>query len=360
MSDGAVSGRMPQLDGIRGLAAVSVVVVHATYWPRWLPLGGIAVWTFFVLSGFLITGILLRARDSGGDPRRAWGVFCARRSLRIFPVYFLALGVGLALALPGVRANAAWYATYTTNVPNLWGSIKTGALGHFWSLAVEEQFYLAWPVVVLFLAPHRLRRLLPVLVLVGLGSAAVLTYFWPHELRVANHATSTSLMALGMGAWLARDRHDGRPGRRLARASLVLCLGSLAIFLGLHAVGHFRPIQNAAKLAIWTFLAAWLIGVAADGFEGWPGRVLACRPLRWLGTISYGIYVYHFPIVIWLMTKIPRGPALFAAVLPLTLAVATVSWRWFESPLLRLKERFPQEPEAQPIPSGSQVLETVG
>lgn len=363
MSHGALRGRMPELDGIRGLAAVSVVAFHAMWWPRWLPIGRIAVWVFFVLSGFLITGILLRSRDFGGDRRRAWGVFCARRSLRIFPIYFLALGVGLALDLPGVWDHAGWYATYMTNVPNLWGVIKDGALGHFWSLAVEEQFYLAWPVVILFLSPGRLQRILPALVLTGLASAAVLAFAWPDP-RASMHATPTCVLGLAVGAWLAVDRHEGRSSQRRARVCLGLGLVALAVFLGLHAVGRIRPVRTAAELAAWTFLAAWLISRAADGFGGTVGRVLASRPLMTLGAISYGIYVYHLPILNRLYaawpTRWPKGVVLFAVALALTLAVAAVSWRYVESPLLRLKERFPQEPEAQPIPSGSQVLETVG
>lgn len=349
---------MPQLDGVRGLAAVSVVAFHAMPWPAWCPIGRIAVWVFFVLSGFLITGILLRARDVGGDSRHAWGIFCARRSLRIFPIYVLTFAVGLALDLPWVRTDALWYATYTTNVPNLWGVVHGGALGHFWSLAVEEQFYLVWPLVILFLPRDQVRRLVPALVLGGLGSAVVLARLW-NDPRIAMHATPTCLLALGMGAWLALNRHDGRSGRRLTRACLALGLGSLVVFLGLHAAGRLRPVRVAAELAAWTFLASWLIGTAADGFGGWAGGLLASRPLVALGAISYGIYVYHFPVLFWFLGTIPKGPVLFTLSLAVTLVVAAASWHWFESPILRLKTRFPQK-SAEPTVGEAGNLEPVG
>lgn len=155
---------MPQLDALRAIAVLAVMFHHfvpaRAQWPLFaaIPFGQLGVKLFFVLSGFLITGILLRARSKLGDQPRAvlsaLAGFYARRSLRIFPLYYLVIAVCLVLNVPPVRDELLWLATYTLNLRISYQGWYPEHVAHFWSLAVEEQFYLLWPWVVLF-APSR-------------------------------------------------------------------------------------------------------------------------------------------------------------------------------------------------------------
>lgn len=174
---------MPQLDALRAFAVFAVLVHHflpaelLTWQFAQLPWGFLGVRLFFVISGFLITGILLRARDeaaaAGVLPTTVLFNFYARRCLRIFPLYYFVVLSGLALNLPPMREEWIWLVSYTLN-------LRISALGwypenisHFWSLAVEEQFYLLWPFVVLFAPKPLLMRIAIGMVVIGIGYRAL-------------------------------------------------------------------------------------------------------------------------------------------------------------------------------------------
>jgi peptidoglycan/LPS O-acetylase OafA/YrhL len=152
----APHGRMLQLDGLRGLAVLGVLAWHWIPWYlAYCPLGVISVRVFFTLSGFLITGILLRARRDNEREQGPWWApvrhFYIRRVMRIFPLYYAVLAIILIGGVPAAREHFAWHMLYLSNVLQAKMNDIGGSTGHFWSLSVEEQFYLVWPWLVLFM-----------------------------------------------------------------------------------------------------------------------------------------------------------------------------------------------------------------
>lgn len=346
---------MPQLDGLRAFAVLGVAVSH------WTPdfLAGIVPWgtgvqLFFVLSGFLITGILLRSRpaESGTTLGTALRVFYVRRALRIFPIYYAVLAVSLALALGSMRETWPWHFSYLSNFHyafNTHGDAISDPFLHFWSLGVEEQFYLFWPFFALVLS----RRALPVVLGVTLLVAVVF------RVRIDQHVpgivsirylTPACLDAFAVGAVIAYvKQYYTAPAVRklgwvLAAIGLIGLVGSV-VFLprmisgeAAHRIGH-------------TFLVIFygaLVTGAAQGFGGVPGKVLGFGPVVYLGVISYGIYIYHYfaPLAINRLFAGAAETGQRTAVLVLlytafTLGLSIASWHLFEAPINRLKRLFP-------------------
>jgi peptidoglycan/LPS O-acetylase OafA/YrhL len=356
---------MAQLDGLRAFA-VALVLVYHFYRPvrHYVQLGPIGVRVFFVLSGFLITGILLRSRarrDSGQTPTGlALGHFYMRRFLRIFPLYYLALAIAWLGKVEDVRKALPWHVAYLSNVHfwlvnavqhGRWG----GAVGHLWSLAVEEQFYLLWPWVILF-AP---RRWLPG---IALGAAAVGPIFRFAVYRATGNDITQILLpgcidSLALGAYLAMTvlpEYRSHPLVRSVGAPVLGCgvLLFAAYFAAERSDGYwmFRMVSFDMAIAL---MSVWLVAKAAAGMGGPVGRALELAPVRYLGTISYGIYVYHL-LLPHLLSRVVRRlghPDLLAPLgdqtatflafyAVLTVAVAAASWHLFEAPINRLKARF--------------------
>jgi peptidoglycan/LPS O-acetylase OafA/YrhL len=343
---------MPQLDGLRFFAVMAVVVAH-----NWDPslgpgildrvnLGGLGVGLFFVLSGFLITGILLQGRPDGsasGNRPRFMKQFYVRRFLRIFPIYYLVL-IGITILGSERSEVMPWLFTYTTNI-YIWDHLTFLRFSHFWTLAVEEQFYLFWPLLLLFL-PRR--WLLPTLIL--LISLAPLY-------RLYGTLTIGHLDSLGLGALLALAFQGDQSGRvRSILVRIVLPVG-LAIYVTALALSHYG-VSNRAMITLDKTGAAlvfcWLIGVASLGLRGIGGRILDYGPIVYLGKISYGIYIFHLLIPLILFSWIAKhlgvsysntGFVNFVATSLATFAVAALSWHFFEAPINRLKRHFPYKPE---------------
>ncbi len=333
-------GHRPQLDGLRALAVALVVLEHTGFGHAVFPLGIVGVWLFFTLSGFLITGVLLDAEEQGGGGWRGVGVFYARRFFRIFPAYYLALAVGILLAVPGARERWPSYAAYLTNWRVALGDGHfTGAtLDHFWSLAVEEQFYLVWPFAVLFLSA---RWRVPLFILAAVS--APLTRFvlaaagWDRVALLA--PTPCGLDALAVGALAAVGlRQLPALTRKLAGYALPAGLLIVAAAVAADLCGCVVPFARAAFPLGLTLASVFLVVRGAEGFGGVAGQLLSCRPLRYLGRISYGIYLWHQIVIeLLLYVMVPNAAAAFAG----SVAVAALSWHLIEAPLNGLKRYFP-------------------
>ncbi|MDB4969212.1 MAG: hypothetical protein JWN44_4901, partial [Myxococcales bacterium] len=322
--------------------------------------GPFGVDLFFVLSGFLITGILLDARDRPHYFRN----FYARRTLRLFPVYYLYLLVIATLlplfhrlihtSMPDYGGSWWWYLLYFGNWKANWGWGDPW-LGHIWSLAVEEQFYLVWPTVVLLAGP---RRLWPVCLAIIAGATA-LRCVWSAEGVAWNQIyrltiTRADTMAYGaLGALALRsDEWRALAGRA---APWLMALGTAGfIGIAIYAGGPDwarPPIQTAgAAVAAVGFLG--LVIYAATARAGALHALLRRPLLLALGKYSYFIYVVHGMViahVYWIgEAVIKRKPALaipvklslFVAVSVAVFLLAKLSFRFFEAPILRLKKRF--------------------
>ena len=349
---------MPQLDAIRAFAVAAVLLGH--YTPIWHygDFGVMGVQCFFVLSGFLITGILLDGREYvlTGNQTRLFTMrqFYIRRFLRIFPVYYATLLACVLAGIPDARSALGWHMAYLTNVHLVLHQVSTH-LNHFWSLSVEEQFYLIWPLLILF-TPRRL--LLPMmLATIALSPAfKILARALEWNTYARNHLLFSNLDSLGIGALLAYGRHFGgaweRMNRAIARIGLWFGLPFWILVLAAHVVPSLRrsglPMYSHLVFA---FLFAWIVETTAHGVGGWPGKVLSWKPLLSIGRVSYGIYLFHGPVIdgvpmlsAWAGIPCPESTGaravLFTAV---TLALAYASWHAMEFPINKLKLRFPYQ-----------------
>ncbi len=343
---------MPQLDGLRTLAVLCVLATHwiDAPWVRTLDPGRHGVRLFFVLSGFLITRILLSYRDELlNDPSANIGKylrrFYAHRSLRIFPLYYCLLLAAVLINSPGMREVAPWHALYLSNLRlAIEGKPIAGTL--FWSLAVEEQFYLVWPLLVLCIRPQRLFSI--ILILVTLAPLYRLT---GHLLSWNSNAIRWlpfgCLDTLGMGALLGYMWHIYGPDSQKTREFIGSCL---IVGVPLAIVGAMFDNPSHLGASEWGItvsdladacLFSGLVYSAARGISGTLGRVLLNPVIAYLGTLSYGIYVLH-PFVKGVISRYeldvfipePLRPGLW---LLATVAAASLSWFLLERPAVSLK-----------------------
>jgi peptidoglycan/LPS O-acetylase OafA/YrhL len=317
---------------------------------------------FFVLSGFLITGILLRARAdaeaAGGTRPQILRAFYARRFLRIFPAYYAVLLLAVAVGLPLVRETLGWHLAYLSNFYAYQAGWPRSYLGHLWSLSVEEQFYLAWPALVLFTPARRLPVVVLTVICLAPPSRVLFAVLCPDPWR-AGVITTSCLDTLGAGALLALAWEAGPAAgalrRRLRRVSLALGLALLAALLASQLLGGDRTFRFAGKDLAYAMIFLWVVDRAAEGFGGVARHLLEARPIVYLGGISYGIYLYHefVPALMRvagesLGVSLPfphaMGVVRLLAVIAVTVPVAALSWHLFEKPLNGLKSRFPYVP----------------
>ena len=360
----ALARHIPALDGLRGLAIFSVFLLHYGGGGRSqsvlvqafgfvCSLGGAGLTLFFSLSGFLITGLLWDARE---EPRWLRN-FYIRRALRIMPLYYGTLLLLLLWPAFDSRyhfkdaATVAWvHALYLQNVPrynSLWkGATIPFFMEHYWSLAVEEQFYLVWPF--LLLLTKTLRQAVFLCFSVFLG--CFLFRFLAPNASVLQHSLPSNAGPLALGGAVAfayRSAHWPAMRRWLGSAALLAGIVFMSERL-LRRSARSSMLWDTIDLLVTAILCAGLIGSVVD--PGRLQRVASVAWLRWLGTISYGVYIFHWLPVFgynWLTQRLSGhsfDAAFFALrmliVIAPTLLIARLSFRFYEKPFLRLKSRL--------------------
>ncbi|HEV8025010.1 MAG TPA: acyltransferase, partial [Candidatus Nanopelagicales bacterium] len=353
-------GYLPGLDGLRAIAIIGVLLYHAGV--EWVPGGFLGVDVFFVLSGFLITSLILEEYDRSGrvDFRR----FYLGRARRLLPaVVLLLVVVGAAVllfyrdALSAFREDALatilylnnwWYIALDQSYFESMG--RPPLLKHLWSLAVEEQFYLIWPAVALLLVRRGGRPLVRRLALV----IALLSTAWMAYLAIrggypvdadpsrAYFGTDSHSMGLLVGAALATVWRPGRLNPSLASSPRTIVTGigiaMLAVIFGFYLfVGEFTPwLYRGGFLALAVFTAVLIAAVTHPASP--LGPILGVGVLRYIGRRSYGIYLWHWPV--FMVTRpgidVPWSePVAFVARIGITLAIAEASYRFVEMPIRR-------------------------
>ena len=348
-------GYMPQLDALRALAVAAVA------WSHWAPHemhGGIlwgpyGVKLFFVLSGFLITSILLDCRAAGQEsPGGAWFAlrsFYVRRFLRLMPLYYVTLVLAAICNVKPVRETLGWTLSYLANFYFFQHGGWNGVISHFWSLAVEEQFYLVWPWVIMFLPARWIKPTVIGTVVASAGAwfvLAILNIFSPVMITLPVLCCD----ALGLGRCLALiPKPDAR--ERLAGLALRIGLPCWLVAEALLRVGLNHPLLFWLQQESVLLVFLWMIQRAAVGFPGMIGRVLENRALVGLGTISYGLYIIHnfAPTMLVPLARMLDLPRWATRGLPnriilcslITVALAWVSWQIMEQPIQGWKRFFP-------------------
>ena len=350
--------RLTELDGIRGVAAFTVVCYHLA--PGIAPQGWMAVDCFFVLSGYLISTILLANRD---DPNYYFN-FYARRSLRIWPIYYLLLLPILAAYrvmptnYPIDAGIILQYLTYTQNIQHIWFDNADRAIqaySHTWTLAIEEQFYMMWPLIVRTTSRRGLTGLCIVL---ALGSVCL------RGIGMSWDVLPARCDGFALGALLAIIISEHYSGAR-SRARLQSVLVAATVIGGIaFSLLFWLPPELLARWGNLRFLSRgeWTVGPFNVLFFGLIGIVilnagrdwlgfLRWRPLVYFGTISYGLYLYHVPVrfafevafrKVGIVHAFDGSRPLYRSILELTVSiiVASLSWRLIEKPILGLKSRF--------------------
>lgn len=371
---------IPGLDGLRAIAFLLVYALHTDY----LQIGWIGVQFFFVLSGFLITGILLDMKKSL-PPRDYFSKFYGRRFLRIFPLYYFYLllmsGVAVGLIAIAFRPNymklfleQTKYAVFY--VYNFFFATKffvqSNFLDHLWSLSVEEQFYIFWPLLIMLVPEKALKKLF--IAFIVLGPVLRLGLFLLHQSGAFRFLVDPApwfiyplpfshIDAFAFGAYLSRYSIPHAKKQFFLLSGLLPVIGFTSQYIatgkfGMISAFGFPLFLGEGYMFIWGysllnyFFAVTLCAVAREGLFL---RFLDWKPMQYLGKISYGLYVYHLPII-WFATRVrdfglPELPTRILILLiasPATLLVAAASYHWMEKPILNLKDRlFPLKPSKE-------------
>ncbi|GFO54710.1 acyltransferase [Geomonas sp. Red276] len=350
---------MCQLDSLRTFAVFAVMMQHFKLFDESLRLetGSMGVHLFFVLSGYLITSILLKNReevDRGvASTNGKLFEFYVRRSLRIFPVYYFTIVIVYMLNATNARDSVWWNVLYLSNIKAaIAGSWpESHVIPHFWSLCVEEQFYLFWPWFILFIPKKYLEK--GIWALIGLAPLLrfMVSVALPPDKGLASYTmTPCCFDFLGFGGLLAFYSLPAKENTKQALMRFGVYAG-LPLFILLFIAKKYLGVAPYFTFLDGTFEAmfyVWVIGKTSVGVSGFVGDILNFKPFVNIGKVSYGIYLFH-PFVGGFVNKIIKlkfgvghdhGAVFFVVCSALTIVVATISWLLFEKRINDLKSRI--------------------
>ncbi|MCW3122595.1 MAG: acyltransferase [Flavipsychrobacter sp.] len=357
------------LDTLRAFAVIFVIIEHFGVWfddttpaGRFtrcfiIPGGGFGVNLFFVLSGFLITAILLKAKaEPSATPATIIKSFYIRRSLRIFPIYYLLLLLLCFIGYPDVREHFWYFATYTSNLlsyrTNSWN-----AYSHTWTLAVEEQFYLLWPWLIILLNAKYIRFMLFIAIAIGIVTPLITMHTHPIGPLLVFH----SFDAFAIGGLFAWARLNDKHCKQFVRAIKILAIPALCIYFYWRIQVFYEVwfVQLYLIKICNSIIAMWLIILVVNNRSAITEKyLLGNRAINYIGKISYGIYLYHSPYIIYFRDRVNKlmddhtihhyrlnnllkdHHVNYWIHILIMITVAGLSFKLIEAPLLNLKKRF--------------------
>lgn len=347
---------IPQLDNLRGIAVLLVIISHwfakEHFINRFSPNGAIGVTIFFVLSGFLITGILLNSKqeiEDGQPVSKALNSFYLKRALRIFPVYYLLITILIIVKDNYLLEGLTWHLSYTSNFYFYFYKAFSGGVTVFWSLSVEEQFYLFWPAII-FLTPY---KKIPVVLGVGILVAILFRYCIVTETSFTGRLLmpgSFDSFCIGGSVAYAHFFKQGILYKLLTKYNTEILILSFILFCSSFLIDIQESPNSSFYNAFYFLLISvsfgiWIDRVARGVKSGVFKYVLDSKILRFIGKISYGMYLFHMFIPDFYGINFPTFLKsylvyiIFALKMAILIVAATASWYLFEKPILRLKER---------------------
>ena len=339
------------LDGLRGTMTLGVMAAHVR--EAWCPGSFVYMDTFFLMSAYLITALLLKGWGRNGSI--GFARFYWRRVLRLFPAFYVMLAAFcvLALFLPDTRGHltqALVAGLYISNWTRAFGVEMPQFLGHTWSLAIEEQYYLLWPLLLAGLLKWSGLRLrsVAIVLLAALGFAAWRSWLAfdgaPIERLYNGTDTRADALLIGCALGLALALPQVRDNAAVQRFCRAMALPAVLVLL---VAGYTLQWQMrwmyAGGSVLFSCVSAVLVAALVLPHRSLAHRVFELPPLVFLGRICYGLYVWHFPIYNALRFGLGLSDTWVAGVgIPLTFAVATLSYRYIERPFLAIKDRMPE------------------
>jgi peptidoglycan/LPS O-acetylase OafA/YrhL len=345
-------GKIESLDGLRGWAAVLVLWAHFPLvdgglifkyfhdFSKAISAGYIGVDIFFALSGFLITRILLREKEKG---ELSFKLFYVKRSLRIFPLYYLViLLVGITISWK----DLGWVATYLSNYYFAFNDFPN-AMRHTWSLCVEEHYYLFWPLIIKFLdrdkAYFTIKYIVPI---IAIGFAVYYLMFFSNGGELVFRATNVRILTLALGSLLAfkENKIQNKSSAKVALVTITLAI----LLVCTHFVTNL-PFRQFCLFIISSFLSNYILVLILGSSFSNKNKVLLYlfenKLMQFFGKISYGLYLYHLPIFVYLGVSHMQTNNVVTVekallLLIISLGIPILSFYIFEKPLLKLKENY--------------------
>ncbi|HXU28775.1 MAG TPA: acyltransferase [Bacteroidia bacterium] len=350
-----------QLDGLRFFAILSVMIGHWLQWQINKPIiqafpfsNGVIL--FFVLSGYLITDILLQNKIKSVEisiPKSTIiKSFYARRVLRIFPLYFGIILFLYIISFKNTRELLPWLITFSSNIYQSIHNVFVGDFNHFWSLAVEEQFYLIWPWVIILIPTKHSEKIIIGLIFLSLLTKIYLFKYYPDNWMANSYFTLSCMHALSIGALVAYWKIY-RKNLIIYISKFIWVLASIIIYFSIHYLSFFKQVGWLHAIfddILFASMSAIVINYASQNkFTGVFKYILENKFVVYSGKISYGLYVFHLfvPGLFWgylsgkLGLDITNKYTAAVVFYFITFAMAHISWKLIENPINNLKKYFP-------------------